>query len=62
MDLTLTKENETAGAHSTPYDWIPVCAGMTEESAGTCPCRGLGCPQICFIIPQEWGIKGVDSS
>jgi len=32
---------------------IPASAGMTEEGAGVPPCRGLGCPQIPPICPQE---------
>jgi hypothetical protein len=37
-------------------------AGMTEESAGTRPCRGLGCPRIFFNITHEWGIEGVEAT
>ena len=32
---------------------------MTEESAGTRPCRGSGCPRVFSFIPQEWGSRGL---
>jgi hypothetical protein len=40
--------------------WIPASAGMTEGGAAEC-CRGLGCPQISVVFPQEWGIQGVEN-
>ena len=45
------------------FFWIPAFAGMTGygECRGAKPlCRGLGCPQNLLIVPQDWGIKGVE--
>jgi hypothetical protein len=45
-----------------PPFWIPAFAGMTEESAGTRPCRGSGCPRVFSFFPQELGVKGVEET
>jgi hypothetical protein len=47
--------------------WIPASAGMTRVTQrcaeGRSPfCRGFGgVPQFSFLIPQEWGIQGVEN-
>jgi hypothetical protein len=52
-----------AGGHSSPYDWIPASAGMTEEVQEETSCRGLGCPHIFFLIsPKIGGFRGLKQS
>jgi hypothetical protein len=48
------------------YFWIPASTEMAGQVQDRCRtgaagcCRGLGCTQILYSPPQEWGIKGVE--
>jgi hypothetical protein len=41
-----------------PYGCHSRFRGNDRTGAAGC-CRGVGCPQILFLVPQEWG-QGVD--
>jgi hypothetical protein len=44
--------------HHSSYDWIPICAGMTEEvQENLLPGSGVS-PDPLFS-PQEWVARGV---